>query len=240
MIDDRLIESEGPVEANENFNRVLALVDNVEKKAFGVSAEAAMLASVADTNFDVVHLLADITLTDKVAIANTNLVIKGNEYSLKDATLDATQYMAVQIAAENVTIKNTVFEISGNSDGNALYSIDVYAANATIEDNTFIMANAGSSGAVSVYYEGYAGQKLNNNTFSNGVALTGGVVMDEIKNNTFAATKGFGLGECTINGIHYFESDPEKVAAIKAYLIEQGNSTTDEETGLVVEGYFEA
>lgn len=213
-------------------------LSDIEMRVYGVSSYAELVAALADTSKTVAHLLTGITLTGQLALAHAQELI-GHGKALTDATLDATQYMASQITAEGVTIRDTTFAISGNSDGNAVYSIDVYAAGSRIEDNTFVMANAGSSGAVSVYYEGYANQVLSGNTFSNGVALTGGVVMSEMKNNTFAATKGIGLGECTVGGIHYFEADPAKVAAIKAYLIAQGNVTTGEATGLVVEGYFE-
>jgi hypothetical protein len=205
-------------------------------KVYGVDTYAKLVAALADTTLGFVYATKGITLTGMLALAHA-IEMDCQGFALTDATLDATQYMAAQISAEGVIVKNTVFAISGNSEGNAIYSVDVGAGKSEISKCTFNMANAGSTGAVSVYYEGYTGHKLNDNTLSNGVAFTGGAVMDEVKNNTFAATKGFGLGECTIGGIHYFEADPTKVAAIKAYLIEQGNKTTGGD--LVVEGYFE-
>lgn len=214
------------------------ILSDAEMRIYGVVDYATLVAALADTSKTVTHLTAGITLTGQLALAHAIELI-GHNKALTDATLDATQYMASQITAAGVIIRDTTFAISGNSDGNALYSIDVYAARSRIEDNTFVMANAGSSGSVSVYYEGYADHVLNGNTLSNGVAATGGAVLAEVKGNTFAATKGFGLGECTIGGIYYHESDPDKVAAIKAYLIANGNTTTGEATGLVVEGYYD-
>lgn len=215
------------------------IFEDAEFRIYGVSDYATLVAALADTSKTVTHLTAGITLTGMLALAHAIELI-GHNKALTDATLDASQYIAAQITAAGVTIRDTTFAISGTSEGNALYSIDVYAARSRIEDNTFVMSNAGSTGAVSVYYEGYADHVLSGNTFSNGVALTGGVVMAEIKNNTFAATKGIGLGECTVGGIYYHEADPAKVAAIKAYLIAEGNVTTGEATGLVVEGYYES
>jgi hypothetical protein len=220
-------------------NMLQPILEDAEMRVYGVAEYATLVAALADTSKTVTHLLTGITLTGMLALAHAIELI-GHNKALTDATLDANQYMAAQISAEGVTVRDTTFAISGNSDGNAIYSIDVGAAKSRIENNTFTMANAGSSGAVSVYYEGYTDQVLSGNTFSNGVAITGGAVMAEMKNNTFAATKGIGLGECTIGGIHYFEADPAKVAAIKAYLIAEGNRTTGDLTGLVVEGYFEA
>lgn len=225
---------------NPEIRDILQVVaSDIEMRVYGVSDYAGLVAALADTSKTVAHLLSGITLTGQLALAHA-IELDGHDKALTDATLDANQYMASQITASGVIVKNTTFAISGNSDGNALYSIDVYAAASKIIDNTFVMSNAGSSGSVSVYYEGYTNHILSGNTLSNGVAFTGGAVMAEIKNNVFAVTKGFGLGECTINGIHYFEADPDKVAAIKAYLIAEGNVTTGEATGLVVEGYFEA
>lgn len=220
-----------------NGIQTLSIIADMMVRVYGVDSYAKLVTALADTTLGYAYALADITLTGQLALAHA-IELNGQDFSLVDDTLDATQYMASQISASGVTVKNTVFEISGNSDGNALYSIDVYSPNSTITDNTFVMANAGSSGAVSVYYEGYTGHILSDNTFSNGVAFTGGCVMDEVSNNTFSATKGFGLGECTIGGIHYFEADPSKVLAIKNYLIAQGNTTTG--GTLVVEGYFES
>jgi len=215
------------------------ILDDVEMRLYSVTDYATLVAALADTSKTVTHLTAGITLTGQLALAHA-IELVGHDKALTDASLDANQYMASQITAAGVTIRDTTFAISGNSDANAIYSIDVYAARSRIEDNTFTMANAGSSGAVSVYYEGYADHVLSGNTFSNGVALTGGCVIAEMKNNTFAATKGIGLGECTVGGIYYHEADPAKVAAIKAYLIAEGNVTTGEPTGLVVEGYYES
>jgi len=225
---------------NPEMREILdAYLSDIEMRIYGVTDYATLVAALADTSKTVAHLLNGITLTGQLALAHAQELI-GHDKALTDASLDANQYMASQISAAGVTVRDTTFAISGNSDGNALYSIDVYAARSRIEDNTFVMANAGSSGAVSVYYEGYADHVLNRNTFSNGVAITGGAVISEMKGNTFAATKGIGLGECTIGGIYYHEADPVKVAAIKAYLIAEGNVTIGEATGLVVEGYYEA
>ena len=228
----------GMPEATVNLNRMLAIIDNIAAHEFAVDDESKLVAAIADATKILSYITAGITLTGQLTMAQA-FELNGQDFALTDATLDANQYMALQISHEGVSIREVQFAISGNSDGNTIYSIDVYAAGSLIEGCTFVMSNAGSSGSVSVYYEGYAGHKLNDNTLSNGVAFTGGCVMDEVKNNTFAATKGFGLGECTIGGIHYFEADADKVAAIKAYLIAEGNVTTDDATGLVVEGYFE-
>jgi hypothetical protein len=238
MIDPRLIENEGPVEADENFNRVLALIDNAEKKAFGVKTEAEFLAALADVNFAIIHLLADITLTAKVDITRDNITIYGNGYSFKDATLDADQYIAFDVSGKNVTFDNVTFEISGNSDGNTIYSIYQRTDHLTLKDCTTVMANAGSSGAVSIYYEGGINHTLINNEFSNGISVVGTAELDNVVNNTFAATKGFGLGVCTVNGFVYAETSAEIVASIKASLIADGNITEDEATTLVVEGYL--
>jgi len=218
---------------------LVPILADAEMRIYGVADYATLVAALANTSKTVTHLTAGVTLTGTLALAHAIELI-GHNKALTDATLDANQYMASQISAADVTIRDTTFAISGNSDANALYSIDVGAARSHIENNTFTMANAGSAGAVSVYYEGYANHVLSGNTFSNGVALTGGCTMAEMKNNTFAATKGIGLGECTVGGIYYHEADPAKVAAIKAYLIAEGNVTTGEATGLVVEGYYES
>jgi hypothetical protein len=253
-IDNRLLDCASRQEIEANMNRILGIVDDNKtstdatanvmndfvqsllKHVFVVGTEAELIAALADTLRSVSYVTADITLTGQLTIAQA-FRLYGQDKDITDDTLDATQYMALQIAFAGVTIQDLTFAISGDSDGNAIYSIDVGAAGSTIMNCTFTMANAGSSGAVSIYYEGYADHVLKDNTFSNGVALTGGASFDEISGNTFAATKGFGLGECTINGIHYFEADPDKVADITAYLVAEGNTTTGGD--LVVEGYFE-
>lgn len=235
--DRRLMEMFGKLEETENLNRILALLDNIAAHEFAIGDESALTAAIADATRLMSYLTADITLTG-TALFSQAQEINGQDFKLTQETLSAEQYMLTQITKAGVTLREIDFNASGDSDGNTLYAVDVYAAESEISDNSFTLANAGSAGSVSVYYESYAGHKLNNNTMSNGVAFTGGCVMDEVKNNTFAATKGFGLGECTIGGIYYHEADPEKVAAIKEYLIAQGNVTTGGD--LVVEGYYEA
>ena len=239
--DERLLQMFGDAEGTENNKRILALIDDLGKAVFPMSDYATLVAALADTTKKISYLTADTTLTGMLAFSRA-FRFYGQDFSLTDATLDENQYMAAQISHEDVIIQDVEFHISGatTSPQNTIYAIDVGAANSRIEGCTFVMANSGDAGSVSVYYEGYAGHILKDNTMSNGVAVTGGAVLDEVSGNTFAATKGFGLGECTIGGLHYFEADPIKLAAIKAYLIAEGNVTTGEATGLVVEGYFEA
>lgn len=209
--------------------------EDIEKHVYGVSDYAGLVAALADTSRDVIHLTANITLTGQLAIGHA-VEIDGNGFSLTDASLDANQYMAAQITAEGVYIHDVTWAISGNSDGNAIYAIDVGAAKSRIENCIFTMANTGSSGAVAVYYEGYANQILSGNTMTNGVAVTGSAVMIEMQRNTFAATKGVGLGVCTIGGVVHTVASTADVAAIKAYLTAEGNVTTG--GTLVVEDYL--
>lgn len=211
---------------------------DIEKRVYGVSTESTLAAALLDTSITDIHLLADITLTGTLTIARA-VTIHGHGFKLSDSTLDANQYMACQITGEGVTLDNVKFNIDGNSDGNALYCIDVYAANTTIKNCTFeTMTNAGSSGAVAVYYEAYTNHTLSNNTLANGVAITGSAELEVVKNNAFAASKGFGLGLAIVGKISYLEYSAAQYALLKAYLIAEGNSTTGEATGLVVDDYL--
>lgn len=212
-----------------------AYLFDIEMRTYGVKTYAALVAALADTTITNIYLLNDITLEGMLAFSR-RVELDGQGYKLSDATLDANQYIAAQISAEYVSIYNVDWHISGNSDANTLYSIDVGAANSRIYDCEYTMANAGSSGSVSVYYEGYLGHVLNDNTASNGVAITGGAAFSEIKNNAFAATKGFGLGVCTIGGVVHTVASPADVTAIKAFLTAEGNTTTG--GTLVVEDYL--
>lgn len=234
----KLLDMFGKPEVTENLNRILARIEHTDKHLFAIDDEAKLIAAVADATKDLSYLTADITLTATLVIAQ-DFILYGEDFDLTDATLDANQYMAMQISGNDVEIDSVKFAISGDSDANALYSIDVGGKRSNIHDCEFVMANAGSSGAVSVYYEGgtaNSGHVLKDNVLSNGVALTGNADFAEISGNTFAATKGFGLGECTINGIHYNAYDPVKYAKIVEYLVAQGNTTTG--GTLVVTDYF--
>ncbi len=213
------------------------LLSEIQTELFGVSTYAGLVTAVADANRTTIILKNNITLEGQVVI-NHGLTIIGNGHSLVDATLDASQYIALQIMADGVTIDNVKFEISGDSDVNTLYSIDVYGPNSTIKNCTFVMANAGSSGSLSIYYEDYAGHYLLGNTLSNGVAFTGGTELVRVKYNTFAATKGFGLGVATIGGIAYTVADDYKLSQIIAYLIGENNITIGFATTLNVESYL--
>lgn len=217
---------------------------DIEMRTYGVSSYAELVAALADTTITDIYLLTGITLTGTLLFAH-KVALHGQGYALTDASLDASQYMAAQVSAAGCLIEDVIWAISGNSDGNALYSIDVGAPQCTIQNCTFVMANAGDSGSVSVYYEGYGNQKINGNTLSNGIALTGGAVgsasqliMVEVKGNTFAATKGIGLGLATVGGINYIADVAATLALIKAYLIAEGNTTTGDATGLNVENYL--
>jgi hypothetical protein len=213
---------------NDKFNAL-------DYRVYGVSTEAQLLNFIADTTVEKIFLNTNITLTGKVTIARA-LKIYGGGFRLTQANKDATDYIGIDITADNVEINNVQFYISGNSDGNTIYSINA-RGDSRIIDCTFVMANAGSSGSVSVYFEGNS-HVIVGNTCSNGMAFTDGAVITGIMNNTFAATKGIGLGSCVVNGIAYTVASPSKVASITAFLKANNNVTTGAST-IVVEGYFE-